>query len=79
MQLQGRHPGEKFVERQENEWPIARTQWTKFYFHPEDKSLTTSAPKAATTLTYDAMGDGRRSRGDLRSQGDCDDRVGAQP
>jgi hypothetical protein len=58
VQLQVRHPGEKFVERQEDEWPIARTQWTKFYFHPEDKTLTTSAPKAATTLTYDAMGDG---------------------
>ena len=29
--LQVRHPGEKFVERHENEWPLARTQWTKFY------------------------------------------------
>lgn len=58
VQLQVRHPGEKFVERQENEWPIARTQWTKFYFHPEDLSLTTSPPKAATKLDYDALGDG---------------------
>ena len=31
VQLQVRHPGEKFVERHENEWPLARTQWTKFY------------------------------------------------
>jgi predicted acyl esterase len=58
VQLQVRHPGEKFVQRQEGEWPIARTQWTKFYFHPEDLSLTTSAPKAATKLDYDALGDG---------------------
>ena len=28
--LQIRHPGEKFVARAENEWPIARTQWTKY-------------------------------------------------
>ena len=31
VRLQVRHPGEKFVERHENEWPIARTQWTNFY------------------------------------------------
>ncbi len=31
VQLQVRHPGEKFVQRHENEWPLARTQWTKFY------------------------------------------------
>ena len=29
--LKVRHPGEKFVERAENEWPLKRTQWTKFY------------------------------------------------
>ena len=29
-----RHPGEKFVQRAENEWPLARTQWTKFYLDP---------------------------------------------
>jgi predicted acyl esterase len=27
--LQVRHPGERFVERHENEWPLQRTQWTK--------------------------------------------------
>ena len=39
--LQVRHPGEKFVERHENEWPLARTQWTKFYVHPADMTLST--------------------------------------
>ena len=34
--LQVRHPGEKFVERAENEWPLARTQWTKLYLNPAD-------------------------------------------
>lgn len=52
-----RHPGEKFVPRAENEWPLARTQWTKFYLQP-DKSLSTTAPSAAANLTYETTGDG---------------------
>ena len=31
---------DKFVERHENEWPLARTQWTKFYLDPADYSLS---------------------------------------
>ena len=52
-----RHPGEKFVPRAENEWPLARTQWTKFYLQP-DKGLSPTAPSAATALTYETTGDG---------------------
>ena len=37
-----RHPGEKFVPRAENEWPLARTQWTKFYL---DTAPSTTKPK----------------------------------
>jgi predicted acyl esterase len=58
VQLQVRHVGERFVERAENEWPLARTQWTKFYLHPEDHSLTDSPPTAAGSVTYGAFGDG---------------------
>ncbi|MBI1989841.1 MAG: CocE/NonD family hydrolase, partial [Betaproteobacteria bacterium] len=36
--LQVRHV-DRFVERPENEWPLARTRWTKFYLHPGDTSL----------------------------------------
>ncbi|KAK7508868.1 X-Pro dipeptidyl-peptidase protein [Phyllosticta citriasiana] len=32
-----------FARRTENEWPIARTQWTNFYLTP-DESLTPEAP-----------------------------------
>ena len=39
MQLNIRHPGEKFVLRGENEWPLARTQWTKFYLDPAGMAL----------------------------------------
>ncbi|MFZ0195909.1 MAG: esterase, partial [Pseudolabrys sp.] len=41
--LQVRHPGEKFVERHENEWPLARTQWTKFFVHPNDMTISAGA------------------------------------
>jgi hypothetical protein len=31
VSLNVRHPGERFVLRAENEWPLARTQWTKYF------------------------------------------------
>jgi hypothetical protein len=52
-----RHPGEKFVPRAENEWPLARTQWTKFFLLPAD-SLGTQAPTGESTLAYETTGDG---------------------
>ena len=56
--LQIRHPGEKFVERAENEWPLARTKWTKFYLNPADYSLSTKKSSKTTKLSFEAMGDG---------------------
>ena len=38
--LNVRHPGEKFVLREENEWPLARTQWTKLYLSPSSLALS---------------------------------------
>ncbi len=52
-----RRPGEKFVPRAESEWPLARTQWTKFYLHP-DKSLSTRQTSGEAQLTYETTGDG---------------------
>ena len=42
------------VWRKENEWPLARTQWTNFYLH-EGGKLDTTAPGAEKddTYTYD--------------------------
>ena len=57
VQLQGRHV-DRFVERHENEWPIARTQWTKFYLDPATHSLGPAAPKAEGKVAYDALGEG---------------------
>ncbi len=53
-----RHPGEKFVARGENEWPLARTQWTKYFLQPDGQKLGLDAPAAATTLSYQTTGDG---------------------
>jgi predicted acyl esterase len=53
-----RHPDEKFALRSENEWPLARTQWTKYFLQPDGLALTPQAPAAAATLSYDTGGDG---------------------
>lgn len=57
--LNVRHPGEKFVVRSEDEWPLARTRWTKYFLQPDGLTLTPDKPTAATTtLSYDTTGDG---------------------
>lgn len=52
-----RHPGPKFVLRHENEWPIARTKWTKFYLDSASEALS-SEPVGEGKIEYDALGDG---------------------
>src|SRR6266700_1057515 len=49
--------------RHENEWPLARTQWTKFYVQPEARSdpeapgaLLTDAPRKSTSVEYSTSG-----------------------
>jgi predicted acyl esterase len=56
--LQVRHPGEKFVERHENEWPLARTRWTSFYLDPRDLRLSPTPVSSDQTVTYDGLGEG---------------------
>jgi predicted acyl esterase len=56
--LQVRHPGERFVERHEGEWPLARTKWTKFYLHPGDMTMSSAPQKEASSVTYAGLGDG---------------------
>jgi predicted acyl esterase len=58
VQLLIRHPGEKFVLRHENEWPLARTRWTKFYLDPQTMRLATTPTESDATLSYEAMGEG---------------------
>jgi predicted acyl esterase len=58
VSLNIRHPGEKFELRAENEWPLARTQWTKYFLRPDGLALSPEAPTAAATLSYETTGDG---------------------
>jgi hypothetical protein len=55
--LQVRHV-DKFVERAEEEWPLARTQWTKLYLDPEGGLLRDRPSKKKTAQRFDALGDG---------------------
>ena len=57
VQLQVRHV-DAFAERMEKEWPLARTQWTKFYLNPADLTLDRKPVKAAGKITYEGFGDG---------------------
>ncbi len=58
VQLQLRHPGERFEQRHENEWPIARTRWTKLYLDPAAQTLAQAPAKAAASASFEALGDG---------------------
>ena len=58
VQLQVRVPGEKFIARHENEWPLARTQWTKFYLDPSGMGFGPKEPGVTGTLSYETMGKG---------------------
>ena len=57
VQLQIRHPGEKFVQREEDEWPLARTRWTKLFLDPAARALA-DEPARAGSITYAALGQG---------------------
>ena len=57
VQLNIRHPGEKFEWRGEEEWPIGRTVWTPLYLKG-DLSLGESEDPAVGALEYQALGEG---------------------
>ena len=57
VQLNVRHPGEKFNIRHETEWPIPRTNWTKMYLLPNHKLSQTHESKEAA-VEFEALSDG---------------------
>ena len=57
VQLQVRHV-DGFVERAEQEWPLARTKWTRLYLDPTSGALTGERGKEKAVIRFDAMGDG---------------------
>ena len=58
VSLNIRHPNEKFLLRGENEWPLARTQWTKYFLRPDGLLLAPEPSPRSATLTYETSGDG---------------------
>ncbi|MFC1983575.1 CocE/NonD family hydrolase [Chloroflexota bacterium] len=46
-----------FVQRAENEWPIARTQWTRLYLNPADRSLSWKSVMTGGSIEYEALSD----------------------
>ena len=57
VQLQVRHV-DRFVERHENEWPIARTEWTRLYLDPARRMLQWQPVADEAKVEYRAIGDG---------------------
>jgi uncharacterized protein len=56
--LQVRHPGEVFVEREEQDWPLPSTEWTKMYLDAGNLTLASSAPTTTASATYGGFSDG---------------------
>jgi putative CocE/NonD family hydrolase len=57
VQLQVRHI-DRFVERQENGWPLARTQWTRLFLNGETMALNTPPTTGSWRREFAALGDG---------------------
>lgn len=53
-----RRPGEHFELRKEQEWPLARTQWTAFHLHPEGRSLDPAPVTGTQSVAYDTRDGG---------------------
>jgi uncharacterized protein len=58
VRLNIRHPGERFVLREEQEWPLARTRWTEVYLDAGSMSLQPAPPASPAAVSYEALGDG---------------------
>jgi uncharacterized protein len=55
--LQVRHL-DKFEERAENEWPLARTKWTRLYLDPAGSLLQPKPASGTAVVAFEAMGNG---------------------
>ena len=55
--LNVRHADGRFEQRAEHEWPLARTQWTKFYLEARTGTLSPELP-AAAAASYVTTGRG---------------------
>jgi predicted acyl esterase len=44
--------------REESEWPLARTRWTRFYLDPGRRTLGPEAPATASQIAYAGLSEG---------------------
>jgi predicted acyl esterase len=58
VQLLIRHPEKEIIERHEHEWPLARTQWIKFYLDAHHRGLVREPARTAARVDYEAMSEG---------------------
>lgn len=58
VQLLVRHTDGRFVQREENEWPLARTRWTRLNLDLGGTALSRQPVQSEATIEYDALGDG---------------------
>lgn len=54
LKIQVRHV-DKFVERAEHEWPLARTEWTRLYLDAGQQALQPSPASPASRATFDGL------------------------
>lgn len=58
VMLKVRQSDDSSVERDEQEWPLARTQWTKRFLNMESGGLSASAPAQESQRSYAGLGEG---------------------
>jgi predicted acyl esterase len=56
VRLNVRHP-DRFEPREEQEWPLARTEWTTRYLDADEGSLVETVPRPSE-VSYDPLGEG---------------------
>jgi predicted acyl esterase len=54
IRMQVRHV-DRLVERSEQEWPLARTEWTRLYLDSDRKSLQPQPVQSASEASYDGL------------------------
>lgn len=57
VRLQLRHADHRFELREENEWPLARTRWTKLHLDAAHGSLSWTQPGEAASTEFEALGE----------------------
>jgi predicted acyl esterase len=58
VQLNVRHVDGSFELRAEQEWPLARTEWTEFHLDLQHAALSRRVPAEPGSARFDALGDG---------------------